>query len=96
MTEEQKEKKNRIVAIIVAAVLHIASLLIFWTFGFVEPDPPIEEKGLPLRVRLGTTEFGKGDSRPAENPQKNHQDKPKSNPNKQVEVQNDNVTAAVK
>ncbi|MCI5054954.1 MAG: energy transducer TonB [Flavobacteriales bacterium] len=96
MTKEQeREKRNKILAIVIAALLHIASLLIFWTIGFEEPDPPIEEKGLPLRVRLGTTDVGQGTSRPSPNPVKNANNKPKANPNKNIASQNDNPTAAV-
>ncbi len=67
----QAEKKNKSTSVILTLAIHALLFVLFLFFGFTAPDPPIEEEGSPLTIRLGLTEVGSGNTfdNPAPNPQ---------------------------
>lgn len=46
----------------VSIVIHVLVLLLFCFIGFQERDPPLEEIGMPLTIRLGFDDAGEGDT----------------------------------
>ncbi len=55
-----KEHKRK--GIIGTLVFHLCLLILFLFTGFTEPDPPIQEDGMPLQIRLGFEDAGSGDT----------------------------------
>lgn len=60
--EKSKEHKKR--GIIATIVVHLLLLIIFMFTGLTMPNPLPEEKGLPVQLDLGNTDFGSGDEQP--------------------------------
>ncbi len=77
---EIKYKRN---AWLLSVFIHSLIMLLFLFIGLKEPDPPIEERGMPLTIRLGFEETGKGeDFDTPETTQSVEQNEPKVSENK--------------
>jgi protein TonB len=57
-----ESKKYQRIAWIISIVLHVLLLVLFLFIGFEERDPPLEEIGMPLTIRLGFDEAGQGET----------------------------------
>ena len=53
---KEKNKRNGLIGTL---LFHILLLILFFFIGLKEPFPKIEELGMPMRIRLGTTETGR-------------------------------------
>lgn len=56
------EKRHQYWAAGITLISHALLLLLFLFIGFQEPDPPIQEIGMPLTIRLGFDEAGQGET----------------------------------
>lgn len=54
--------KNKRTGLIGTVIFHLLLLLLLFFIGLKEPYPKIEEIGMPMRIRLGTTKTGKDNS----------------------------------
>ncbi|PCJ86385.1 MAG: hypothetical protein COA57_06085 [Flavobacteriales bacterium] len=54
------KNKDRRSGVIGTILFHLLLLLVFMFYGLKEPHPPIEEIGMPLRIKLGMISEGTG------------------------------------
>ena len=57
-----RDKENKTISLVITLVAHALLFVLLLFLGFTEQDPPLEEEGMPLTIRLGIAEVGSGNT----------------------------------